>query len=86
MIIHDPSRNWSVLEDSKKIETYEGKTLHRTPLYGVIINNDRSLIPLSSQLIWITVWLQMYNYKNYILLINKGLGYNRFYIKITTTS
>ena len=24
----------------------------------------------------------MYNYKNYMLLINKGLGYNRFYIKL----
>ena len=26
------------------------------------------------------MWLQLYNYKNYI---NVGLGYNRFYIKIT---
>ena len=32
------------------------------------------------------MWLQMYNYKNYMLLINKGLGNNRFYIKITNTS
>ena len=32
------------------------------------------------------MWLQMDNYKNYILLINKGLDYNRFYIKITNTS
>ena len=30
------------------------------------------------------MWLQLYNYKNYILLINVGLGYNRFYINITT--
>ena len=32
------------------------------------------------------MWLQMYNYENRILLINKGLGYNKFCIKITTTS
>ena len=30
------------------------------------------------------MWLQLYNYKNYIRLINVGLGYNRFYINITT--
>ena len=32
------------------------------------------------------MWLQLYNYKNYILLINKGLSYNRFDIEITNTS
>ena len=32
------------------------------------------------------MWLQLYNYKNYIRLINVGLGYNRFYINITTIS
>ena len=45
-------------------------------------NNKRSLIPPSSQLIWITMWLQLYNYKNYILSINKGLSYIRFDIKL----
>ena len=32
------------------------------------------------------MWLQIYNYKNHILLINKGLDYNRFCIKITKRS
>ena len=46
-------------------------------------NNNKGLIPPSSQLIWITMWLQLYNYKIYIKLIIDGLGYNGLYNKIT---
>ena len=48
------------------------KVLRKMIIINNSNNNKKSLIPLSSQLIWITMWLQLYNYKNYILLINKG--------------